>query len=272
MKKIYEKNEVTFAILSIVIYVVGTSAAEALAETMGIVKLPAMVFHVAFTVLLLLWLKKNALFEKYGLMLPEYKPVRAWFYIPLMLIGLSSIFFGVTLKYSVPETVFYIVSMLCVGFLEEVIFRGFLFVGMAKQNRRVAIIVSSITFGIGHIVNLLNGQDLLETLLQIVFAVAVGFMLVILFYKGKSLLPCIIFHGINNAVSAISDENASLRFFGTVEKELWITVSIAIVIAVVYSIAMWKSLGSVSGKNGSKDQTDTGRGAGNPGNSLSQAN
>ena len=62
-----------------------------------------------------------------------------------MLVGLSSIFFGVKLNYSVPETVFYILSMLCVGFLEEIIFRGFLFVGMAKKSVKSAIIVSSVT-------------------------------------------------------------------------------------------------------------------------------
>ena len=72
MNKIYKKNEVTFAIICIVIYVVGTSAAEAMAESMDIVKLPSMIFHLAFTAVLLVWLKKNGLFEKYGLTLPRY--------------------------------------------------------------------------------------------------------------------------------------------------------------------------------------------------------
>ena len=242
MNKIYKKNEVTFAIICIVIYVVGTSVAEAIAESMNIVKLPSMIFHLIFTVVLLTWLKKNDLFEKYGLIKPRYSLKNAWFFIPLALIGFAIIYFGVTLKYSVPETVFYIVSMLCVGFLEEIIFRGFLFLGMAKNNIKSAVIVSSVTFGIGHIVNLLNGQPVLETMLQIVFATALGFALVALFYRGKSLIPCIVFHGINNALSAISDEEASLKVFGSAEKEMFISVSIAIVIAAIYSIAMWKTL------------------------------
>ena len=173
MNKIYKKNEVTFAIICIIIYVVGTSICEAIAETIGIVKLPSMIFHVFFTIAIVAWLKKNNLFQKYGLHKAEYKLSKAWFYIPLMLIGFSSIYFGVTLKYTLAETAFYMISMLCVGFLEEIIFRGFLFKGMAKKNIKSAIIVSSITFGIGHIVNLLNGQPLLETLLQIAFAMAV---------------------------------------------------------------------------------------------------
>ena len=102
------------------------------------------------------------------------------------------------------------ISMLCVGFLEEIIFRGFLFLAMAKNNTKEAIVVSSMTFGIGHIVNLLNGAPLLGTLMQIIFAVAVGFTLVLLFYKGGSLLPCIVFHSLNNAFSVIEKTNAEV--------------------------------------------------------------
>ncbi|MBO4591400.1 MAG: CPBP family intramembrane metalloprotease [Eubacterium sp.] len=240
MNKLYKKNEVLFACICIMIYVIGTSVGEAVSQILGVFKLPPMIFHLGFTVLLLAWLKKNDLFEKYGLIRPKYKLSEAWFFIPIMLIAFFSVFFGVILKYSVPETLFYIVSMLCVGFLEEVIFRGLLFVGMAKKNTKTAIIVSSLTFGIGHIVNLLNGQDMLETILQIIFACAVGFVLVTIFYKGKSLIPCIIFHGINNALSAVSDEQAALKFFGSVEKELYISVGISIIICIVYSIKLWR--------------------------------
>ena len=239
MNKIYEKNRVTFAIICIVIYVVGTSLAEAMAESIGIVKLPTMIFHLVFTAVILLWLKRNRLFDKYGLKKPEYKLAKAWFYIPLMLIGFSSIYFGITLKYSVPETIFYMVSMICVGILEEIIFRGFLFLGMAEKNIKSAVIVSSITFGIGHIVNLLNGQPVLETLLQIVFATAVGFVLVTLFHKGKSLIPCIIFHSINNSLSAISNDEASLKFFGSIEKELYISVGFSLIICLIYLAVLW---------------------------------
>ena len=103
--------------------------------------------------------------------------------------------------------------MLCVGFLKEIIFRGFLFVGMSKNNLRSAVIVSSITFGIGHLVNLFNGQLFFETMIQILFAIAVGFTLVILFYKGKSLIPCIIFHGLNNSLSVIEKTNREAADF-----------------------------------------------------------
>lgn len=98
--------------------------------------------------------------------------------------------------------------MLGVGFLEELIFRGFLFRAIEKENLTRAVIISSVTFGVGHIVNLFNGQNILDTVGQIIFAVFVGFALVVLFHKGKSLVPCIVFHGIFNALSIVANDDA----------------------------------------------------------------
>ncbi len=44
--------------------------------------------------------------------------------------------------------------------------------------------------------------------MQITFAVLVGLVLVLIFYYGKSLLPCILFHSANNALSAFSAESS----------------------------------------------------------------
>jgi membrane protease YdiL (CAAX protease family) len=98
--------------------------------------------------------------------------------------------------------------MLCVGFLEEMIFRGFLFQAMAKNGVKSAIVVSSVTFGIGHIINLINGSgaELLPNLLQVVYAVAVGFAFVMIYCRTKSLMPCIITHGVFNGLSAFANE------------------------------------------------------------------
>ncbi|MBD5536303.1 MAG: CPBP family intramembrane metalloprotease [Lachnospiraceae bacterium] len=63
--------------------------------------------------------------------------------------------------------------MPCVGFIEEVIFRGFLFKALAENNVKSAVIISSVTFGLGHLVNLFNGSgmDLINNLCQICFAI-----------------------------------------------------------------------------------------------------
>lgn len=88
------------------------------------------------------------------------------------------------------------------------IFRGLLFNAMRKDNLKTAVIVSSITFGIGHIVNLFNGSgaELLPNLLQVVYATAAGFMFVMIYLKTDSLLGCIVAHGLFNAISVFANE------------------------------------------------------------------
>ena len=160
----------------------------------------------------------------------------------LALVCLYKLVFSPSLRFSAVESITFVVSMLCVGFLEELIFRGFLFRAIEKENLARAIVISSVTFGIGHIVNLLNGQDLLETVGQVIFAVFVGFALVILFHKGKSLVPCIVFHGVFNALSVVANDEALNRALGGPVLTTVIMIAFSAVLLGGYSVWNWKHL------------------------------
>ena len=131
------------------------------------------------------------------------------FYLPVLLMLTTNLWHGVTVNYGAVEAVLYILSMICVGFLEEVIFRGLLFNAMRKDSLKAAVIVSSVTFGIGHIINLVNGSgtELLPNLLQIVYTTTAGFMFVMIYLKTDSLIGCIAAHGLFNAISVFADES-----------------------------------------------------------------
>ena len=125
-----------------------------------------------------------------------------------MILASSNLWNGIAIHYSLAETVCRIMCMFNVGFLEEVIFRGFLFMAIKNDNIKSAMIISSVTFGICHIINLFNGSgmNLVSNLCQIVFAVLVGFLLVIIFYRGGSLIPCILFHSAINTLGTFSND------------------------------------------------------------------
>lgn len=144
---------------------------------------------------------------------------------------------GVSIHYTLSVTLFYVGSMLLIGFLEELIFRGFLFKAMSKDNVRTAIIVSSVTFGIGHIVNLLNGNeaDILSNVSQVCYAIAIGFLFVILFHRGKSLWLAIITHSVFNALHVFANEKTLHDY------QLYIS-SALIVIALSYSFILLNTL------------------------------
>ena len=184
MQKIYEKSELWFAIGWIIVYVVGAGVADSLSVAVGIEKSVTFVFLLILSVTALIWMKKSVLLEKYGLCRPVFPASRYFYYLPLAFLASVNLWFGMKMNLSIYETLLYMGSMILVGFLEELIFRGFLFKAMSKDGLKAAIIVSSITFGIGHIVNLFNGSgmDLVSNLCQVVSAIAFGFLFVILFH------------------------------------------------------------------------------------------
>ena len=208
LKKLYDKSPIWFAVVWIVVYCVLLSVGDALSASIGIEKSMTLAIGIFLSAMLLLFLKKNGLLSDYGLCVPKTSPGSMLYYIPILIMLTANLWYGVTLQYGALETVLYIPAMFCVGFLEEAIFRGLLFEAMRKDSVKAAIIVSSVTFGIGHIINLINGSgaELLPNLLQVIYATAAGFMFVMMYYKSKSLLICIAAHGIFNALSVFANE------------------------------------------------------------------
>ena len=208
MKKLYEKNELTFAIVWIVVYCVLQSLANPLNKAIGVEYSASAAFCILQAIVLFIFIRKNNLIKKYGLCKSPVPARRFLYYVPLVILASGNLWNGAAVNYTPAETACRIVCMLCVGFLEEVIFRGLLFMAIAKDNVKSAIVISSVTFGIGHIINLFNGSgmDFVGNLCQIVFAIAVGFLLVTIFYRGGSLLPCILVHSAINTLGTFAND------------------------------------------------------------------
>ena len=226
LENLYEKSEIWFAVAWIIAYVVFASTGDNISAEIGILKIVTVPILILLSVILFLFVKRNGLSKKYGLCKPELPASKMLFYIPLVILLTANLWYGVTMNVSSLETVLYILAMICVGFLEEMIFRGFLFQAMAKDGIRLAIIVSSVTFGMGHIVNLFNGSgaELLPNLLQVIYAAAIGFAFVMIYCKTKSLVPCILTHSIFNSLSVIGNEAVM-----TPEKEIFSGLLIAVI-------------------------------------------
>ncbi len=238
MRKLYEKSEITFAIVWIVVYCILLSLANPLNKIIGTEYSASAVLCILQTVILFIFIRKNSLWKRYGLCKSSVPARRFLYYVPLFILATGNLWNGIAVNYSLSGTVCRIICMLCVGFIEEVIFRGFLFKAMAKDNLKFAIIISSVTFGVGHLVNLFNGSgmDLVSNLCQICFAIAVGFLFVTVFYRGGSLLPCIITHSAINTFSTFANKVGL-----TVEKHI-ICVLVMTVLTVAYTLVLTKTL------------------------------
>ena len=232
IREFYDKNELGFSIIWIIAYCILASIGDNISDELGIAKVITLPILLVLSLILFLFIKRNNLTEKYGFCKADIAASKMLFYIPVIILLTANMWHGFRVNMSLLETILYILSMLCVGFLEELIFRGLLFNAMLKNGKNSAIIVSSVTFGVGHIINLINGSgaELLPNLLQVVYAIAVGFMFMMIYYRTKSLLPCIITHGVFNALSAFANET------GLTSKEQIISCILITLISGAYAL------------------------------------
>lgn len=203
MTKFFEKYETVFCIVLILVYLVTNSVCiQVFGSISGVGLLINTMLSICLIVIMVL-LKRTAY---YGL--KKVKNARRYLYfIPLLIIVTVNLWNGFHILYSPKEILLHILTMFNIGFIEEIIFRGFLFKMMRKNNVKGAVLISAVTFGVGHIVNLLNGAALIPTILQIGYAVSVGYLFVVIFEKSQSLIPCIITHSLTNALSIFSIES-----------------------------------------------------------------
>ena len=228
MENKFEKHETLYTILLIVFYVVVNSY---LVQNFGIADYRSSLVNIVISIFFIVLLKKLNRSEYYGIRkVDDCK--KYLYFIPLIVIATVNLWGKVSFDKPISEILFYIITMINVGFIEEVIFRGFLFKMMAKENVKRAMVVSALTFGIGHIVNLLNGAEFVSTIMQVCYAVCLGYLFVVIFYKSKSLIPCIVTHGVIN----------SLAVFRVSDDSLLIISIILIVISLSYAVYINRSV------------------------------
>ena len=254
MKKLYDKNELAFALLWIGLYVLGMNIALRFCggfDDLAAKTVPQLLVPVGCILLLAVlagaWVSKHKLGEKYGLC-PFKGNIKVFLYfIPLILMSCINLKNGLGLPAALPLSILMMLNLALAGYVEEVIFRGFLFRALLKDGLKSAIIISAVTFGIGHIVNLANTADTVGTLLQVCYAIAIGFMYTLIALKGGSIWPCIIGHMFVNGSSVFAREQGAFTrlcesFTGSASP-LVAEFSSALLIIVIsggYALWLWK--------------------------------
>ncbi len=249
MKKLYEKSELTFALVCIAAYCVLQSLANPLDRTIGVPYSASAILCALQAAFLWSFLRQNGLFQRYGLCRSSVPGKQFLYHIPLLILMTRNFWNGIAINLPLSGMICYIVCMLCVGFVEEVIFRGLLFKALEKDNVDTAIVISSVTFGLGHLLNLINGSGmgLAENLFQVTGAIAIGFLFVVLFHRGESLYPCVIAHAVINITSAFANVDGL-----TMERRMIFHV-ISIAITAGYIFVLDRTLPKKPRTNGNVD-------------------
>ncbi len=251
MKKIYEKSEISFALVWVALYVVVMNIAlqfcdgfDDLANKTVLQMLVPVACILILAVASTVWIIRNGLAEKFGLCPFKGNAKSFLWFLPLIIMSCINLKNGLALSSPLAVALLMTVNLAAGGYVEEIIFRGFLFRGMCKDNLTSAIIVSAVTFGVGHIVNVFNTSDIFGVLLQVTYAIVIGFLYTIIVYKGGSLLPCIISHMFVNGSSVFASEQGAFNnlvgaIFGQVTYDIAQTASAVLIIVISGSYALW---------------------------------
>lgn len=227
IKKLYDKNELWVALGFIFLYCITNIPIRG---KFGDSSIYMMISNIIITLLLVIFIKKYKLEEKYGLNQMPKNIKKYLYFMPMLILATVNFWGGFGVSYKGAELVYASISMLLIGFIEEVIFRGLLLKAVEKnKGLKKAIIISAITFGIGHILNFVS-QTNLETFMQVIYAIAFGFMFVFVFIKSKSLWPCIILHSIVDLTSKYGAQNINI----------YVITIVVSVICILYSIYLSK--------------------------------
>lgn len=119
---------------------------------------------------------------------------KALYFIPVL-----TIFIPVVIKGFHFESVEYVWGSfflyLCVGFVEELYFRGIIPMYLSNVfSRKSMICLSTVIFGVGHIASALSGNSGFEIVLTVLNALIFGWLAIEMTVISKNILPAIFIH------------------------------------------------------------------------------
>ncbi len=129
-----------------------------------------------------------------------------------------------------------------IGITEEFLFRGWIqneFIerfGDTKANVLRSILLSSVIFGIVHITNVfVTNQNLFETILQCLNAIACGFLLGCIYYKTKNIWSVIFLHAFYDFALFLGEMNAIKECtFGAVTPKITLYNAVSLLLLTIF--------------------------------------
>ena len=196
MCKLYREKEVLFALLWIIAY---CFVMTPLKGKYGYGSAVMMLALAVFAVSVFLFVKRNHLEQKYGLSGWPKDMKRYLYFLPMFILATGNLWDGFALSYRGTELVIAVISMILIGFIEEMIFRGIIMGSLEKSfGRPFAVIFPSILFGSVHILGM--GFDPVSSIQTIIAGTAVGVMFSLAAIDGGSIWNSAIIHVFWNIV------------------------------------------------------------------------
>jgi hypothetical protein len=207
-----ERHPFAFSLLLLLLLLVVQGAGVAIAQSRG---LPATTFG-AYTGLLLALLlavivTRLGWWREIGFRSAE-SPAALLLYLPAFILPLGSLTFGIALS-ALPALLNFALLAAASGFVEEDTFRGLVLRAFLPRGPWRAVLISAALFGAVHALNVLAGYEPLYALVQIAYALAIGFGFGAMVVKGRLLWPLIVAHALGNFFAFINDGEVGPQLF-----------------------------------------------------------
>jgi hypothetical protein len=206
VKYLRENRPIWHAMVWVAVYVALVNVGDLVSSRFPAAVWATNILLACLTVTLLLYLKRTNLAGFYGVKRPQDGTMRlALYLVPLFAIAFFQYAKGFSSELDAETILLAGVLVVCVGFIEELLFRGFLFQALlTKGNLNRAIFISGITFGVGHLVNLTRGYSVPDQMIQIAAAVVIGIALAYCVALTGSIIPGVVFHSLFNLSGALT--------------------------------------------------------------------
>ena len=123
------------------------------------------------------------------------RPLDLLWFLPLLLPVMLNLVVGLEFR-SLVLTIELLLISLLIGAAEETIYRGLMLNTLKVRGPWTAAIVTSVLFGLSHSLNLLSGKSGTEILIQVAYALAIGFGFAAVALRTGLLWPLILVHAL----------------------------------------------------------------------------
>ncbi len=230
----FEKHPYGFSILLLILFFVVNAAGVILAGRAGLpLTSYALYTELALVVILAVVTFWLGWWSEIGLRLPQ-SAAALLLYLPALAVVLGNLTFilgcascGIQIQ-NLPDLVNYFVLACASGFVEELVFRGLMLRAFLPRGGWTAVLVTTFFFGMAHAANALAGSNLLYVLVQIAYALAIGFGFAAMRLSGGLLWPLMVAHALGNFVAFINTDSGQVTG-GEVTAQVWV-VSLAYIV------------------------------------------
>lgn len=175
------------------------------------------------------------------------KPKNLLYLIPCLIIAIDNFPFAayfadkMTLVYTKPlHFLLFILYCLSVGLFEELIFRVIIFSFLAdlfskdKKGFLKTFVLSSVIFGIVHLMNILSGASVPATLLQVVYTTLTGGLFAFAFIKTQNVLFAAFIHALYNFCGLLFTTDLGLGNGSVLDVPTVVTMAIVCVLTGIF--------------------------------------